>query len=91
MKLKRIQTDKPWGKALEKLRICSKRKISINTFEKRNVMKRGQYRAILRSKQGPRVATLDRLLNLMKCSWHDWASAYQPVPGKQEKDQSGEE
>lgn len=84
MKLKRIHSDKPWGRALERLRVCNEREIPINTFEKQGVMKRVQYRAILRSKQGPRIATLNRLLSAMNCTLRDWAKAYESIENEQE-------
>lgn len=72
----KIQTNSPWGKALESLRV-DKKDYSVNQFERDGVMKRAAYRRALIGTEGPTFMSIDKLLKAMGCTWHDFAEAYE--------------
>lgn len=64
-----------WGIALEALRKESG--LSHLDLTHRKVITPGEYYRICRSKTGPSVNTLDKLIIGMGYTWHDWATAFE--------------
>jgi len=72
-----------WGKIIEALR--SQRGITQGDFARRLVIGKDAYYRLCRSKRGPTILTLDTLLRGMRCTWHDWAYAYDTIARLQGK------
>ena len=66
-----------WGKILEHLRKW--KGISQGDLSRRLVIGKDEYYRLCRSKRGPTIATLEKLLVGMNCTWHDWALAYETI------------
>lgn len=69
-----------WGIALESLRKSSG--LSQLELTHRKVITPGEYYRICRSKTGPSVNTLDKLIIGMGYTWHDWATAFESARTK---------
>lgn len=68
-------TLRPWGQVLEHLREL--RGLSKGDVCRKSGMDRPQYRVICyRSKDGPGVDSLNRLLVALGCTWEEWGRTY---------------
>lgn len=66
-----------WGEILEHLRKW--KGISQGDLSRRLVIGKDEYYRLCRSKRGPTLSTLEKLLQGMCCTWHDWAVAYEAI------------
>lgn len=76
--IKKIETNTPWGKVLEILRV-DKKNLSVNHFEKNSAMQRSEYRSLLGQVEGPTFSKMDRALRAMGCTWKDFAQLYEQM------------
>lgn len=70
-----------WGEALEILRKDSG--LSKRDLPREGMMEREQYMRICKSRYGPSVAVLDRLLAGFHASWAEWAKAVETAKATQ--------
>ena len=58
-------------------RLRNAKTISHSMMAERGIITPAEYHRICRSKTGPRVQTLDRLITGFGYTWHDWAEAFE--------------
>jgi hypothetical protein len=77
----------PWGIALQAL--IEKSGTSKGDAHRRGLAVKESFTKWNKSKRGPTIQILDRLLVGLGLTWHDWAEAYEAAKNKERRDSRG--